>query len=91
MKIDSSNLSTNFIKDVKQTYSHEIGKQSYLNQQPKKGLDKLEISNEAKSMLNKTNGIKDLTQIKLKIEKGFYSSDEVISKVASEILKEINK
>ncbi len=90
MKINNTNLAANYIKDVKTTYSHEVSKQSDVSKQ-KLGSDKLEISNEAKSMVNQTANVKDLAAIKQKIDNGFYNSEEVIQKVASAILKEINK
>ena len=90
MKINNTNLAANYIKDVKKKYSHEFSKQSDASKQ-KLGSDKLEISNEAKSMLNQTANVKDLAAIKQKIDNGFYNSEEVIQKVASAILKEINK
>jgi anti-sigma28 factor (negative regulator of flagellin synthesis) len=50
--------------------------------------DKIQISGLAKSM-NTANQEK-LQAVKEKMDSGFYNSDEVISKVADEILKEIS-
>lgn len=53
----------------------------------KKPTDKIEISNEAKIMQQES--LKNLDQIRQKINSGFYNSEEVLNKVADEILKEI--
>lgn len=50
--------------------------------------DKIEISQEAK-VLNESGLNPKLTEIKQKIESGFYNSEEVVSKVADKIYKEI--
>lgn len=60
------------------------------NNEAKKSTDKLEISEEARVLLNKNVGAKDLEAIKQKVDNKFYNSDEVINKVADSILKEIN-
>jgi hypothetical protein len=52
--------------------------------------DKIEISKQAIAMQN-TSGTKNLADIQKKIDSGFYNSDEVLSKVADSILKEIGK
>ncbi len=52
--------------------------------------DKIEISEQAKALQN-TGETKNLTDIQKKIDSGFYNSDEVVSKVADSILKEIGK
>lgn len=52
--------------------------------------DKIELSEQAKTLQN-TNETKNLDDIQKKIESGFYNSEEVISKVADAILKEIGK
>lgn len=52
--------------------------------------DKIEISEQAKALLN-TGERKNLAEIQKKIESGFYNTDAVISKVADAILKEIGK
>ncbi len=52
--------------------------------------DSLEISKEAKELQQKSEQIKDLSAIRQKIKSGFYNSDEVLSKVADRILKELN-
>lgn len=53
--------------------------------------DSLEISKEAKELLMKNEQVKDFSAIKEKIKSGFYNSDEVLSKVAERILKELNE
>ena len=52
--------------------------------------DKIEISKQAIAMQN-TGETKNLAEIQKKIDSGFYNSDEVLSKVADSILKEIGK
>jgi anti-sigma28 factor (negative regulator of flagellin synthesis) len=52
--------------------------------------DKIEISKQAIAMQN-TSETKNLAEIQKKIDSGFYNSDEVLSKVADSILKEIGK
>ena len=52
--------------------------------------DKIEISKQAIAMQN-TSETKNLADIQKKIDSGFYNSDEVLSKVADSILKEISK
>lgn len=52
--------------------------------------DKIEISEQAKALQGASDS-KNLADIKKKIESGFYNRDEVISKVADAILKEITK
>ncbi len=50
--------------------------------------DVFEISKEAKELIQKTKE-QQLQQIRERIENNFYSSDEVLNKVAEKILKEI--
>uniref|UniRef100_A0A7V2ZI53 Flagellar biosynthesis anti-sigma factor FlgM n=1 Tax=Ignavibacterium album TaxID=591197 RepID=A0A7V2ZI53_9BACT len=52
--------------------------------------DSLEISKEAKELQQKSEQVKDLSSIKEKIKSGFYNSEEVLSKVADRILKDLN-
>lgn len=52
--------------------------------------DKIEISEQAKA-LHSTSETKNLSEIQKKIDSGFYNSEEVLSKVADAILKEIGK
>ena len=52
--------------------------------------DRIEISDEAKSLMNKP-GLKDLTEIKQRIESKFYDSKEVIEKIAEKILNQIRE
>lgn len=52
--------------------------------------DSLEISKEAKELQQKSEQIRDLSAIREKIKSGFYNTDEVLSKVADRILKELN-
>lgn len=50
--------------------------------------DVFEISKEAKELIQKAKE-QQLQQIRERIENNFYSSDEVLNKVAEKILKEI--
>ena len=52
--------------------------------------DKIEISNEARTLQN-SPGVKDLSEVKKRIESKFYNSKEVIEKVAEKILKQIRE
>jgi len=52
--------------------------------------DKIEISEEARS-LQSNSGVRDLSEIKKRIESKFYNSKEVIEKVAEKILKQIRE
>jgi len=51
--------------------------------------DKLELSQEAKTIQNSTNNIPRSDEIKERIQDKFYDSDDVVSKVADNILNEI--
>ena len=51
--------------------------------------DKLELSQEAKTIQNSTNNIPRSDEIKERIQDKFYDSDDVVSKVADKILNEI--
>jgi anti-sigma28 factor (negative regulator of flagellin synthesis) len=51
--------------------------------------DKVEISEKAKLMNEGKVSTKNLEEIKTKIDSGYYNSDEVLSKVADGILKDI--
>lgn len=53
--------------------------------------DKIEISAEAKKMSVGTVDGKDLNLINQRINSGFYNSDEVITKVATAIIKLLSK
>ena len=50
--------------------------------------DKIEISGMAKSL--KSAGQQKIDEVKSRMDSGFYNSEQVISKVADEILKEIS-
>jgi len=51
--------------------------------------DKIEISKEAKIKSSEISDTSKLSLIKDRINSGYYNSDEVISKVADSILKEV--
>ena len=61
------------------------------SKQSQKKTDKLELSDTAKKL--KAEGVdpKRFAEVKLKIDSGYYNSEEVIEKVADEIIKEFNK
>ena len=52
--------------------------------------DKIEISEGAKALQN-NSADKKLSEIREKINSGYYNTDEVLQKVAESILKEISK
>jgi len=52
-------------------------------------VDKLEISEQAKLMSEGKVSAKNLEEIQAKIDSGYYNSDEILSKVADGILKDI--
>ena len=51
--------------------------------------DKLEISKEAKVKSSEISDTNKLTLVKERINSGFYNSEDVVSRVADSILKEI--
>ncbi len=57
------------------------------SRQAQKKTDKLDLSDAAKKL--KAEGVesKEMTEVKMKVESGYYNTDEVINKVADEILK----
>jgi anti-sigma28 factor (negative regulator of flagellin synthesis) len=61
------------------------------SRQAQQKTDKLDLSDAAKKL--KAEGVdpKRLTEVKLRIESGYYNSEEIISKVADEIIKEFSK
>ena len=67
----------------------KVKSQTNKSQEPVKK-DKIEISDEAKALQSDSTD-KKLSEIKEKIESGFYNSEKVLSKVAESILKEIGK
>jgi len=66
--------------------NRKIPEQSSENQ-GKKLTDKIEISDEAKKLYESSRPVKDLSAIKERIETKYYDSDDVIGKVADQILK----
>lgn len=52
-------------------------------------VDKIEISEQAKLMNEGKISAKNLEEIQAKVKSGYYNSDEVLSKVADGILKDI--
>lgn len=63
-------------------------RQNKENSDPKK--DKLEISQEAKLLQSKSE-VKDLSEIKKRVNNKFYDSPEVVNKIAEKVLQEIRK
>lgn len=51
--------------------------------------DKLEISDDAKILMNNEVSKKDLAAIRERINNNYYNSDKVLDQVASKILKDI--
>jgi anti-sigma28 factor (negative regulator of flagellin synthesis) len=58
---------------------------------PQDPKDKIEISSEGRDMATTELSPERLQQIQNKINSNFYSSNEVLGKVADKILSEINK
>lgn len=58
---------------------------------PRQKADKLDLSDAAKKL--KASGIdsKRFSEVKLRVSSDYYNSEEVINKVADEIIKEFNK
>ena len=57
------------------------------SRQAQKKTDKLDLSDAAKKLKQEGVDSKLFTEIKMKVDSGYYNSDEVINKVADEILK----
>ena len=88
MKVQGPNNYINLISDP-QKLSEADGKKTGSKNASAKPADKLEISEQAKILNEGKVSPKDLEAIRAKIDQGFYNSDEVLSKVADAILKEI--
>lgn len=61
------------------------------SRQTQKKTDKLDLSDAAKKLKAEGIDTKKFAEVKLKIESGYYNSDEVINKVADEILRTFNQ
>lgn len=61
------------------------------SRQTQRKTDKLELSDAAKKLKQEGIEPKVFAEVKMKIESGYYNSDEVINKVADEILKTISE
>ncbi len=57
------------------------------SRQTQKKTDKLDLSDAAKKLKKEGVDSKVFTEVKMKVDSGYYNSDEVINKVADEILK----
>lgn len=57
------------------------------SRQAQQKTDKLELSDAAKKLKSEGVDPKVFADVKMKIESGYYNTDEVIDKVADEILK----
>ena len=57
------------------------------SRQAQKKTDKLDLSDAAKKLKQEGVDSKVFTEVKMKIDSGYYNTDEVINKVADEILK----
>ena len=88
MKVQGPNNFVNLVPDPQKLPEAEVKKINSKNASAKP-IDKLEISEKAKLLNDGKVANKDLEAIRAKIESGFYNSDEVLSKVADAILKEI--
>ena len=88
MKVQGPNNYVNLVPDPQKLQEAEA-KKINSNNTSARPVDKLEISEKTKLLNEGKVAVKDLEVIRAKIESGFYNSDEVISKVADAILKEI--
>ena len=61
------------------------------SRQAQQKTDKLDISDAAKKLQAEGVDSKQFAEVKLRIESGYYNSDEVINKVADEILKSFSE
>ena len=61
------------------------------SRQTQRKTDKLDLSDAAKKLKQEGIEPKVFAEVKMKIESGYYNSDEVINKVADEILKNISE
>lgn len=61
------------------------------SRQAQRKTDKLELSDAARKLKQEGIEPKVFAEVKMKIESGYYNSDEVINKVADEILKNISE
>lgn len=61
------------------------------SRQTQQKTDKLELSDAAKKLKSEGVDPKAFADVKMKIESGYYNSDEVINKVADEILKSFSQ
>jgi len=68
-----------------------VKKQEEQQEQETSSRDRLEISEEAKSISYASIKDKNVSEIRKKVDSGFYNSDEVINKVADKILKELSE
>jgi anti-sigma28 factor (negative regulator of flagellin synthesis) len=88
LKVQGPNNYINLISDP-QKLPEADGKKVNSQNTTAKPADKLQISEQAKLLNEGKVSPKDLEAIRAKIDQGFYNSDEVLSKVADAILKEI--
>lgn len=61
------------------------------SRQAQQKTDKLELSDAAKKLKSEGVDPKVFADVKMKIESGYYNTDEVINKVADEILKSFSQ
>ena len=91
LKIDSPNSNPLFIKDYEQIKSKK-GNQTSKEPEPTaaRTSDRIEISPEAKMLNSQNVQSKDFEQIKDRIKSNYYSSEEVLEKVAGAIIKDLD-
>ncbi|MBA4407419.1 hypothetical protein C0389_09100 [bacterium] len=83
MEIKGVSNSPLFVNNTKKTKSETVQ-----NQDPK---DKIEISSEGRDMANVELSSTRLEEIRERIRTNFYSSEEVLEKVADKLLAEFKK
>lgn len=84
MQIKGISNNSPFTQDPNQIRSKELKSSNETKEK-----DKIEISSLARELAKSDNISKKLEEIKQKIASKFYDSDEVLSKIAEAILKEI--
>ncbi len=85
--INNQYINTNLVNAYK---SNKININSAKPSQPTAISDKLEISSEAKKLKGQGMDKAKLSEVKNKINNGFYNSETVLNKVVDEIYKEIS-
>lgn len=89
MKIDGYNKGLEFTAKIAAKLNKEAQEETKAGAAKKK--DTLEISDDAKILMQKEASKADLGAIREKISNGFYNSEEVLDKVAAGVLKDLEE